>query len=198
MRTGTKETLYRAEYQRPNAGFLEFYVRSWQSPEATEGSIRAGMQQLDSKLVVDGLRTMDEQIADSTSNESLVATLAVAFGLLATLMAAIGLYGVLAYSTAQRTQEIGIRMALGARRQTVVRLVLSDVLWLAGISIAVTLPLAMLVSRSLRSQLYNVSPADPMVIGAAVFLVALVVAMASLLPARRAASIEPMQALRTE
>jgi putative ABC transport system permease protein len=124
--------------------------------------------------------------------------LAVCFGLLATLMAAIGLYGVLAYSTAQRTQEIGIRMALGAGRRAVVRLVLSDVLWLAGISIAVTIPVSMLLSRMLHSQLYNVSPTDPRVMGSAIALVILVVAGAAMLPARRAASIEPMKALRTE
>jgi ABC-type antimicrobial peptide transport system permease subunit len=124
--------------------------------------------------------------------------LAVCFGLLATLMAAIGLYGVLAYSTAQRTQEIGIRMALGAGRRAVVRLVLSDVLWLAGISIAVTIPVSMLLSRMLHSQLYNVSPTDPLVIGSAIVLVILVVAGAAMLPAHRAASIEPMKALRTE
>jgi predicted permease len=198
MRSEVKETLYRAAFQLPTPGFLQFYVRTWQSPDAAKTDIRAAMQQLDSKLVVDGLRTMDEQIAENTSNDGLVATLAVVFGLLATLMAAIGLYGVLAYSTAQRTKEIGIRMALGAQRQAVVRLVLSDVLWLAGISIVVTVPISVLLSRSLRSQLYNVSPADPVVIGGAVLVIALVVAGAAMLPARRAASIEPMKALRTE
>ena len=149
-------------------------------------------------MVVDGLRTMEEQVAESMSNDRLVAMLAVCFGILATIMAAIGLYGVLAYATAQRTQEIGIRMALGARRQAVVRLVLGDVLWLAGISIGVTLPVAVLLSRLLRSQLYNVSPADPLVIGSGVLLIMLVVALAALLPAHRAASVEPMQALRME
>lgn len=198
MRSDVKETLYRAAFQLPTPGFLQFYVRTWQSPDAAKTDIRGAMQQLDSKLVVDGLRTMDEQITENTSNDGLVATLAVVFGLLATLMAAIGLYGVLAYSTAQRTKEIGIRMALGAQRQAVVRLVLSDVMWLAGITIVLTVPISMLLSRTLRSQLYNVSPADPLVIGGAVLVIALVVAGAAMLPARRAASIEPMKALRTE
>jgi len=198
MRTEPKETLYRAALQLPEPGFLQYYVRTWQSPEPTEANIHAAMQQLDSKLVVDGLRTMDEQVDEIMSNERLIALLAVSFGVLATLMAAIGLYGVLAYATAQRTHEIGIRMALGARRQAVIRLVFSDVLWLAGISIVFTLPIAILLSRLLRSQLYNVSPSDPAVIASGVFMVAFVVALAALLPARRAASVEPMQALRTE
>jgi putative ABC transport system permease protein len=198
MRSETKETLYRALYQQPSPGFVQFYVRNWKSPDDTKANIRAAMQQLDSKLVVDGLRTMDEQIAESTTNDRLIAMLAVGFGLLATLMAAIGLYGVLAYSTTQRTHEIGIRMALGARRLAVIQLVISDVLWLAGIALVVTLPIAMLLSRAFRSQLYNVSPMDPLVVASAVVLVALVVGGAALLPARRAATIEPMQALRTE
>ena len=117
---------------------------------------------------------------------------------MATLLAAIGLYGVLAFVTEQRTREIGIRMALGARLGSVVRLVVSDVLWLAGISIVVTLPIAILLSRLVRSQLYNVSPADPLVLVAGVLLIALVIALAAVVPARRAASVNPMQALRTE
>lgn len=198
MRSDVKETLYRAVAQLPQPSYLQYYVRTWQSPGAAKADVRAAMQQLDSKLVVDGLRTMDEQVAQSVSNDQMVATLAVMFGVLATMMAAIGLYGVLAYSTAQRTHEIGIRMALGAGRKSVVRLVLSDVMWLAGISIVVTLPLSLLLARTLRSQLYNVSPADPLVISAAVLMVVIVVAAAALLPARRAASVEPMQALRME
>ena len=90
------------------------------------------------ELALNNLRTMDDQIADNLSTESLIALLSAAFAMLAVLLAAIGLYGVLAYSTAQRTREIGIRMALGAQRSSVMRLVLVDVLWLAGISIAVS------------------------------------------------------------
>ncbi|HUI84821.1 MAG TPA: ABC transporter permease [Candidatus Binatia bacterium] len=198
MRTDVQETLYRAAYQLPDPGFLQFYVRTWQSPDAAATTISAAMRQLDPNLVVDSLRTMDEQIAQSLSNDRLIAMLAVSFGALATLMAAVGLYGVLAYATAQRTREIGIRMALGARRRAVMRLVIADVAALAGISVLVTLPVAFLLCRLLRSQLYNVSPADPTVMASGVLLVALVVAVAALLPARRAASVEPMQALRTE
>jgi putative ABC transport system permease protein len=198
MRTDVVETLYRAASQFPEPGFLQFYVRTWQSPEGAEADIRNAMHQVDSKLVVDGLRTMDEQIAQSTSNDQLITWLAVAFGVLATMMGAIGLYGVLAYSTAQRITEIGIRMALGADRNKVVRLVLSDVLWLTVVSLTVGVPCSLLLSHFLRSQFFDVSPADPIVIASAVLLVVFVVAIAAALPARRAASIEPMQALRAE
>jgi len=198
MRTEVHETLYRAEYQYPHPGFLQYYIRTWQSPDAAKDAVREAVRQIDPNLVVDGLRTMDEQIDQSTANDRLVATLAVSFGALATLMAAIGLYGVLAYSTAQRTREIGIRMALGARRHTVMRLVMADIVWLAAISIGLTLPLAILASRAVRSQLYNVSPADPLVITGGVVIVTLVVVVSAFLPARRAASVDPMQALRTE
>ncbi len=199
MRTAPQATVYSPYFNgKDEFGFMQYYVRTWQSPDAAELELRRAVQQVDSKLVIDTMRTMDEQIADNISNDRLVAMLAVSFGVLATLLAAIGLYGVLAYTTEQRTREIGIRMAMGARRAAVVRLVFADVVWLAGISVAVTLPVAILLSRLLRSQLYNVSPTDPWVIAAGVLLVALVVVLSALLPARRAASVEPMKALRSE
>jgi putative ABC transport system permease protein len=199
MRTAPKPGVYVPYFQQADQfGGMQYYVRTWQSPQAAELGLRRAVQQVDSKLVIDTMRTMDEQIADNISNDRLVAMLAVSFGVVATLLAAIGLYGVLAYTTEQRTREIGIRMALGARRGSVVRLVFSDVVWLAGISVAVTLPVAILLSRLVRSQLYNVSPTDPLVIAAGVLLVAVVVVLSALLPARRAASVEPMQALRSE
>ena len=200
MRLDVIPTVYRPYFQNenPQAGFMQYYVRTWQAPEMAEMTIRRGVQQVDSKLVIDTLRTMDDQIAENISSDRLVAMLAVSFGVLATLLAAVGLYGVLAFVTAQRTREIGIRMALGAQRFAVMRLVLTDVLWLAGIAIIVTLPVAILLSRTVRSQLYNVSPADPMVLILGTLMVAVVALLSALLPARRAATIEPMKALRTE
>ena len=201
MRSEFEPNVYRPFFQdenHPQAGFMQYYVRTWQAPEAAETTIRNTVQQVGPKLVIDSMRTMDQQVAESISNDRLVAMLAVSFGLLATLLAAIGLYGVLAYVTAQRTREIGIRMALGAQRIAVMRLVLKDVLWLAGVAIVVTLPVAILLSRMVRSQLYNVSPADPVVLILGTLMVALVALFSALVPARRAATVEPMKALRTE
>jgi putative ABC transport system permease protein len=198
VRDEVRRTIYAPFLQAEKPGVLQYYVRTWQSPEASEASIRAAMQNLDSKLVLDTMRTMDEQIADNLVNDRLITLLAVVFAVLATLLAAIGLYGVLAYSTAQRTREIGIRMAMGAQRTSVVRMVLMDVIWLAGISIAFTIPLALLLARLIRSQLYGVSSFDPLSLAAGTVLVIMVAMLAAVLPAKRAASTEPMKALRTE
>ena len=198
VRAPVKRTVYRPLLQATQPNFTTFLIRTWQSPESAEGSVRNAMQQLDSKLALGQMRTMDNLVADDLSSERLIALLSVGFGVLAILLAAIGLYGVLAYATAQRTREIGIRMALGAQRSSVMRLVLSDVLWLAGISIALTVPVALLLSRMVRSQLYGVSANDPLTLALGVVMVAAVAFVAALLPARRAASTSPMQALRTE
>jgi predicted permease len=198
VRGEIRRTIYAPFFQNEKRGILQYYVRTGQSPQSAEATIRSAMQNLDSKLVLDTMRTMDEQIADNLTNDRLITLLAVVFATLATLLAAIGLYGVLAYSTAQRTREIGIRMAMGAQRISVVRMVLADVIWLTGISIVVTIPLAILFARMISNQLYGVSTFDPVTLLAGTLLVALVALLAALLPARRAASVEPMKALRTE
>jgi ABC-type antimicrobial peptide transport system permease subunit len=141
---------------------------------------------------------MDAEIDENINDERMIALLAVSFGVLATLLAGIGLYGVLAYATAQRTREIGVRMALGSDRRGIVTLVLKDVLKLAGISIAVAIPVALVSTRLLKSQLFGVSNADPVVLVSATVLIAVVAVIAAALPARRAASVDPMQALRSE
>jgi predicted permease len=178
--------------------FMQFYVRTWQSPGQAMNTIRNAMQNLDSKLVLDSLQTMDQQIENDLSTESIVAFLAVSFGVLATFLAAVGLYGVLAFSTTQRTREIGIRMALGASRSSVVQMILREVLWLAGISIAVALPTALLLARYLRSQLFGVSSTDPLTLLGVVVAISGVAIAAATLPARRAAGINPTRALRYE
>jgi predicted permease len=198
VRDDVKRTVYRPRFQLDNPSALVFLVRTWQPPDAALSNIRGAMQQLDSKLALNNLQTMDAQITDNLSVERLTALLAVSFGALAILLAAIGLYGVLAYATAQRTREIGIRMALGAQRTSVMRLVLSDVLWLAGISIAVSLPVSLVLARLLRSQLFGVSSSDPLTLLMGTLLVGAVAALAALIPARRAALVDPMRALRSE
>jgi putative ABC transport system permease protein len=198
VRDPVRRTAYRALFQSTQPNFITYVLRTWQAPAAAEDTIRVAMQQLDSKLALGKLQSMDDMIADNLLTERIIALLAVSFGVLAILLAAIGLYGVLAYSTAQRTREIGIRMALGAQRSSVVYLVLADVLWLAGIGVAVTIPVSLLFARMVRSQLFGVSPFDPLTLLAGTMLVALVALLAAMLPARRAASVEPMKALRTE
>jgi predicted permease len=198
VRDPAMATAYRPFIQAEKPAALIYYVRTWQPEESAAASIRSAVANIDSKLIVHDLTTLSTKIDDTLSNERTVALLASAFGLLATLLAGIGLYGILAYSTAQRTREIGIRMALGAQRWTVVRLILREILVLSGIAIAVTIPISIAATRALRSQLFHVSSTDAMVYAVAITMVVLVAALAGLIPARRAASVDPMRALRTE
>jgi putative ABC transport system permease protein len=184
--------------QNPAPGLLSFYVRTFTDPAQALQTVRRTMQQLDPTLALTTLRTMDAQIDDDLANDRMVALLAISFGLLATLLAGVGIYGVLAYSTAQRTREIGIRMALGSTRLGVSRIVLSDVLRLAGIGILVAVPVAIGLSRLLRTQLFGVSSTDPINLISVVLVVAAVALIAAVIPASRAASINPTEALRTD
>jgi putative ABC transport system permease protein len=198
LREPVARTLFRPYVQSSEPHGMTFYVRTWQQPASAESTIRRAMQLLDSKLVLDTFRTMDEQVESSLVAERVIALLASGFAVLAALMAAIGLYGVLAHSTAQRTSEIGIRMALGASRKSVVKMVMFEVLWLAGISISVTLPLSLLLMSAVRSQLYGVSSSDPITLCLMTLLITMVALASAMVPARRAAKVEPMEALRYE
>ena len=184
--------------QQKNVDQLYLYVRTATAPDVMFAQVRQAMKQIDPGLAVDAMRTMDEQIETTLSSERMIELLAISFGLLATLLAGVGLYGVLAYSTAQRTREIGIRMALGSSRLGVSRLVLTDVLRLAGIGVAVAIPCSVLLARLLKSQLFGVSSADPVTLAAVIGLIGVVALVAAILPARRASSVDPTTALRNE
>ena len=198
VKSAVDPTLFEPLKQASNPAILFLYVRTFADPAQALSTVRRAMQQLDPSLALTSLRTMDAQIDDSLSSERMVALLAVDFGVLATLLAGVGIYGVLAYSTAQRTRELGIRIALGSSRGAIARILLGDVLRLAGIGVAAALPVAFALGRLLRSQLFGISPADPLSLAIAVVLVAAVALAAALVPARRAASTDPIEALRTE
>ncbi len=190
--------VYRPYFQLPNFTGVQVYVRAKHSPEFLEPAIRQAIHNLDPTLVVDHLRTMEAQIDINASNERALAILAAAFAVLAAILAAVGLYGVLAYSTQSRTREIGVRLALGAPRRTLVGLVVREMAWIAGVAALAALPATVALARLFRSQLYGVSTWDPVTLAWALLLTALMVVLASALPAQRATAVDPMEALRAE
>ena len=177
---------------------MTFYIRTWQEAKAAESTIRAAMHALDSKLVLNEFRTMQEQLAQNMVDQQVIAFLSATFGTLAALMVAIGIYGVLAFSTTQRTREIGIRVAMGATRLQVVGMVLAEVANLAAISFVIGLPLCFILARAVRSQVFGISVYDPLTMFVVASLIVAVAFAAAALPARRAAKVDPLVALRYE
>ena len=167
-------------------------------PPNLEFQVRHALSEIDPNLTVLSMNSFDEQVARNFNQDRLLARLTGLFGFLALVLASIGLYGVTAYNVARRTNEIGIRMALGADRKNVLRMVLRSALAQVALGLVLGVPIALAGGHALSSQLFGVKGYDPEVLASAVAILAACAGVAGLLPARRAASIDPMQALRAE
>ncbi len=198
MRDEIPYELYIPSEQKTFATGGTVYVRAQGDPTRLFNTLRAAVREVDAGVPMYDLRTLGNQVNISLLTERLLATLSSVFGCLATLLAALGLYGVMAFMVARRTREIGIRMALGAGQGSVVWMVLRETLTLAGIGVAIGLIGAYGVTRLIQAQLFGVAPTDLLTMAAASLGIAAVTALAGYLPARRATAIDPMSALRWE
>ena len=184
--------------QGDELGYATFFLRTAGDPSTLAAAARAAMREIDPDLPVFNLKTLRVQVEESLFAERAVALLSACFGVLATLLATIGLYGVTAYTVGQRTREFGIRQALGAERRRILWLVLREVAVLGAVGIALGLPASWGLARLVRSQLYGLSPSDPATLAGSVAVIVLAAALAGILPARRATRVDPMTALRYE
>jgi predicted permease len=198
VRDETQEQLFFPYFEQGHPSGFTAYVRSTRDAATMFGVLRETMRELDPNLPMHSPRTLDTQVAYSLSRERMVATMSTVFGMLATLLAVIGLYGVMAYTVSRRTREIGIRMALGARVANIGWLVIREALTIAAIGITIGLPAAWFLSRYVTSQLFGVQPTDPLTIAGAVLLLSAVATIAGLIPSIRATRVSPTTALRYE
>jgi predicted permease len=179
--------------------FLHSVILHFKTPQQNvDETIRRTMQSVDPNLTIADLRPYDAQVADNFTQDRLLARLATLFGLLALVLASVGLYGVMSYLVVRRTGEIGIRMALGATRGRVLGIILQGALLQILIGFALGIPAALIAGQFMASELFGVKAYDPLALLGAVLVLAVCAGFAGFIPARRAASIEPMQALRTE
>jgi predicted permease len=182
-------------WQRPVTGF-ELVLHTFAAPAGVAAEVRRTLEQVSSRLPVLDETSLDLQVEKSVREQKMITSLCSIFGALALILAAIGIYGTLAYSVAGRVKEIGIRLAIGAQRSNVIWLVLRDCVLLIAAGVSIGLPLALGSSHWLKSFLFGVPIIDPFALAAAVLSILLLASCAAYLPARRAARIEPMRALR--
>jgi len=180
------------------AGGVTYEVRTRLATESIAPALRRAVQSIDPDLPLIDLRTQSEQIQATMQQERIFASLTAGFGALALALACVGIYGAMAYSVARRTNELGIRLALGALPHQVLAMVLREATWLSLAGIGAGLGAALLLTRLVKSMLYGLQPADPMSLAAGAALLVAVALLASWVPARRAAGVQPMQALRHE
>ena len=179
-------------------GAVTFEVRTGIDPNRMTRAILQAVKATDSRLPVSDVKTLDEQVDQSLIQERLVASLSSLFGVLALLLAGVGLYGLMTYAVNRRTSEIGIRMALGAERGQIARMILWETLQLVLIGLGIGIPAAIAASQLIKSELYGLKSDDPIILLVAISIMAGMAVIAAYLPARRASQLEPMAALRTE
>jgi predicted permease len=189
---------FRPYKQVKEVGALTFYIRTGTEPEAFLGQVQRVIGRLDPNLPVENLRTLPEQVRQNVFMDRFISLMSASFAILATLLAAMGLYGVLAYTVSQRTREIGLRMALGAAPRQVRLMVLRQVAVMTAVGAVVGLVLSLWIARGAERILFEMKGRDPMVFAAATLTLALVALLAGLIPADRAARVDPMKALRWE
>lgn len=177
---------------------MTIYVRTSGDPTQLMSTVRLKIRDMDSNIPVYSMRTTELTIDQSLSTERMIASLSAVFGFLATLLAVIGLYGVMAYTVAQRTREVGIRIALGAARKNVIWLVMREVLLLVAVGVVAGVTAALALTRVVQSQLFGLTPHDPLTLGLATATLAIVACAAGYIPALRASRLDPMAALRYE
>jgi predicted permease len=193
-----RREIYFAEYEAPMVLQTTFYVRAASDARALFPTLRALIAKLDPSLPIMNMRTLDTRLDEVLNTERLIASLSVVFGIVATALAALGLYGVVAFSVASRTKEIGVRMALGAPKTSVLWLILRETMILVTVGLIIGIPVAYVLSRYVTSQLYGVTPTDAGTGLAALAILAGVAALSGLVPAHRASTIDPLRALRHE
>jgi predicted permease len=197
LREPGPHTFYLYYFERPQKN-MTLYLRTVGAPIDYAGTIQRLVREIDPQLQVVELRTMTDVVNESLMNERFVAQTASAFSLFALLLACVGLYGVMSYAVSRRTNEIGIRMALGALPGNVVRIVMREALLLVVLGVGIGLAAAKATTRLVSTLLFDLTPTDPLTIALATILMIVVAALASYLPARRASRIDPLEALRYE
>jgi len=184
--------------QESGVGGLTYVIRTRLRPAVVMPVLRQAVAQIDRELPMTDVRTQQEQIDDTMSMERTLAALAGGFGLLALALACVGIYGIMAYSVANRRNEIGIRIALGAQPAQVRGMILRESIWLAGAGVVIGVAAALALARLVKSMLYGTQPYDPPTLAGGVLILLAVALAASWIPARRAAGVQPMEALRHE
>jgi predicted permease len=198
LREPAPPQVYFPYWQDEKFRFMTFYLRTRLEPRQVMQTVREQVRRLDPNVPMVDMRTIDEQIGLSLKTERLVASLSAVFGALATALAVIGLYGVMAYSIARRRREIGIRVALGALQSDVLWMVMQQVVVLSGAGLAVGGLLAFALSGLIRSQLYGLQPHDPFTYLSAAVVLAAAACAAGFIPSWRASRVDPMHVLRHE